>query len=181
MDRNVIILVFLVVLYVISKMIADKIQMSDCQDQLVELKGASILDTKICCTCALEEIKKSEFKILDEQIKNKGISILLTNDDPLLETFDAGWTTCVKNKSNNAFSFSAPQKDSLSLVCKKEYEGTGFEKEVDVTQFCNCYVENAQKNISVRELLKVEMNFSDDRAINDKCITQSKIVIDTIQ
>jgi len=181
MDRNVMILVALVFLYVISKMVSDKIQMSDCQEQLKTFKGVTALDTETCCACALEQMKESQFKLLDEQMKTKGISTLLSEEAPLLDTFDIALTNCVKNKSNYIVSFTASQKDSLGLVCKKEYEGTGFDQEVDITQYCNCYVEGIQKNISVRDLLKLQMNFADNRLINESCIAQSKITIDTIQ
>jgi len=181
MDRNVLILVVLVVLYVLSKMVADNIQMSDCKEELKVFKGATALDTEICCACALEQMKETKFKLLDEQMKTKGISALLTTEDPLLNTFDEALTDCVKNKTTDTFSFTASQKDSLGLVCKKEYEGTDFEQEVHLDQFCNCYVENIRKNISVRELLNLKINFADNRLINENCISQSKVQIDTIQ
>ena len=181
MDRNVLILVFLVFLYVISKMVSDKIQLSDCQEQLMTFKGVTAVDTEICCSCVLDQMRQSQFKLLDEQLKTKGISNLLTVEDPLLDTFDIALTDCVKNKSNYIFAFTNSQKDSLGLVCQKEYEGTGFDQEVNITQYCNCYVEEIQKNISVRDLLKLKINFADNRAINTTCTAQSKIAKDTIQ
>lgn len=181
MDRNIVILVTLVFLYVISVTISDKIQMGDCQEELIAMKGTAILDTEVCCKCALDEIKKTEFKILDVQIKTNGITGLLTTEDPLLEKFDVALTACVKNKSDQAFAFSNQQKDSLQVACREEYRGTPFEKEIDLTKYCGCFIETSQATISVRELLKREINFSGDRAINDKCIIQSKITIDTIQ
>lgn len=181
MDKNVIILVVLVLLYAGSQFIADKIQISDCQEQLMVLNGKGNLNIDRCCTCVLDQVKTSEFKILEEQFKLNGISALVKVDDPLLDVFDKSWTACYKNESQNVLSFSTFQIDSLTTLCKEEYAMTGLEKEVDIGKYCSCSVDAMKENLSVRELLRNEFNFSDNQKISKNCMSQNKIAIDTIQ
>lgn len=182
MDRNVIILVVLVFLFAIFQYVADKIQTGDCQKELMTIRGKGNLEVNQCCECAIDIVKESKFKILAEQVKMNGISALINVDDPLLDVFDKSWTTCYKSKTQNSstLSFSTFQIDSLTTSCKKEYDVTELQKEMDVEKFCRCSVEMMQKEISVRELLNNKFSFSNDE-ISIPCMAQSKIAIDTIQ
>ena len=158
LDKMLLILVVLIVIYAITKNWNDSSSVTACQTECVDIFPANAWAIDSFCLCQNEALNEANDWFVKEDIRKNGLINFLLNEDTT--NIKPSLLNCMKLslKEANATTvqYSGKLKETLNQRCVKLLDDDDFRKNNDIELYCNCYLNKVKHKFTINNLFKNE-------------------------
>lgn len=177
LDRMLIVLVVLIVLYAVTKNWNDSSALTACQQECAILFQGNEWKVDSFCVCQNNTLNEANDWFVKEDIRQNGLVDFFLREDTT-DTKPA-LLTCLKSSLSNGdkatINFSGELKKVLTKKCVKLLDDEDFRNNHDVELYCSCYLNKVKGNLTINRLFAKEFFKVDNfLPVDSLCLESSR-------
>lgn len=176
LDRMLIVLVVLIVIYAVTKNWNDSSSLSACQTECVDLFPANEWSVDTFCVCQNNALNVANDWFVKEDIRQHGLLNFFLKEDTtnikpvLLECIRSSFA----NGENGSINYKGQIKKILNQRCIKLLDDKDFRKNNDIDLYCSCYMNKVKQDFTINKLFEKEFfNVDNFLPLDSLCLESS--------
>ncbi len=176
LDRMLIVLVVLIVLYAVTKNWNDSSSLTSCQTECATLFEQGDWEIDKFCVCQNKVINEANNWFAKEDIRKNGLIKFFLKPDTT--NIKPALISCIKTSLNNSevasINYNGKIKKILNEKCIKLLDDKDFRNNHDIDIYCSCYLNKVRGKLTISKLFDNEFfNVDNFLPLDSLCLESS--------